>query len=61
MMLYNNNWINNLFDDPNLNNDGLNGLYEVENENFESLLSQDLYYIKNDMPCPYIDQNNKIG
>ena len=61
MMPDNNKWINNLFDDPNLNNDGLNGLDEDENKNFESLLSQDLYYIKNDMPYPYIDQSNKIG
>ena len=61
MMFYNNNWINILFDDPNLNDYGLNGLDEDEKENCESLFSQDLYHIKNDMLYPYIDKNNKIG
>ena len=60
-MFDNNNWTNNLFDDPNLNNYGLNGLDEDENENFFCIFSQDLYHIKNDMPYPYIDQSNKIG
>ena len=61
MIFYNNNWINNLFDDPNLNKYDLNALDEDEKENFECLFSQDLYHIKNDMPYPYIDQNNKIS
>ena len=38
-MFYNNNWINILFDDPNINNYGLNDSDEDKKENCESLFS----------------------